>query len=225
MATTTRPRSDLDIQSDVLDELNWTENVKANEIGVAAKEGVVTLSGAVESYLARQSAQDAALRVRGVHAVANEIEVRLHASAERADSDLALAILNALKWDAVIPSDTLEVTVAHGFVTLKGQVEWYYQREAAGRVVQRLAGVKGVTNLISVAVHAAPEDIKQHIERALVRSAEVDANTITVSVEGNVAILKGTVRSFAEKVAAGRTAWLAPGIVTVDNQIKIVYDD
>ncbi len=225
MPTTIRPRSDLDIQSDVLDELSWTDNVKANEIGVAVKEGVVTLSGTVASYLARQSAQDAALRVRGVHAVADEIEVRLHASAERTDSDLALAIVNALKWDAVIPTDTLEVAVAHGYVTLKGKVEWYYQREAAGRVVQRLAGVKGVSNLISVAVHPAPEDIKQRIERALVRSAELDADTVTVTVEGNVATLKGTVRSYAEKVAAARTAWLAPGIATVDNQIKIAYED
>jgi osmotically-inducible protein OsmY len=225
MATSARSHSDLDIQSDVLDELNWTPNVKANEIGVAVKEGVVTLSGTVESYLARQSAQDAALRVRGVHAVANEIEVRLHTSAERTDSDLALAILNALKWDAVIPTDNLDVAVSHGFVTLKGQVEWYYQREAAARVVQRLAGVKGVSNLITVAAHPTPADIRQRIERALVRNAEIDADTITVLVEGSFATLKGTVRSYAEKVAAGRTAWLAPGIVTVDNQIKIAYED
>ncbi|MGO8949687.1 MAG: BON domain-containing protein [Ktedonobacterales bacterium] len=225
MSSTMRLRSDLDIQSDVLDELNWTANVKANEIGVAVSEGVVTLTGTVESYLARQAAQDAALRVRGVHAVANEIDVRLHTSAERTDSDLALAICNALKWDAAIPTDQLDVAVSHGFVTLKGQVEWYYQREAAARVVQRLAGVKGVNNLVTVAAHPAPADIKQRIERAMVRNAEVDADSITVSVEGNVAVLRGKVRSYAEKVAAGRTAWLAPGIVTVDNKIEITYDD
>jgi len=215
----------MDLQSDVLDELTWTANVKANEIGVAVKEGVVTLTGMVESYLARQAAQDAALRVRGVHAVANEIEVRLHTSAERTDSDLALAALTALKWDAIIPTDELDVTVSRGFVTLKGKVEWYFQREAAQRVVQRLAGVKGVSNLITVAAHPAPTDIKQRIERALVRNAEIDANTITVTVQGNTAVLKGTVRSYAEKVAAGRTAWLAPGITTVDNEIKIMYED
>jgi len=215
----------MDLQSDVLDELTWTANVKANEIGVAVKEGVVTLTGMVESYLARQAAQDAALRVRGVHAVANEIEVRLHTSAERTDSDLALAALTALKWDAIIPTDELDVTVSRGFVTLKGQVEWYFQREAAQRVVQRLAGVKGVSNLITVAAHPAPTDIKQRIERALVRNAEIDANTITVAIQGNTAVLKGTVRSYAEKVAAGRTAWLAPGITTVDNEIKITYED
>ena len=220
-----KQHTDLEIQSDVIDELNWTRNVKANEIGVAVKEGVVTLTGTVESYLARHAAQDAALRIRGVHAVADEIEVHLHTSAERTDSDLALAIVNALKWDAVVPTDQLEVAVSRGYVTLKGQVDWYYQREAARRVVQRLAGVKAVNNMIIVAAHPAPADIKQRIERALVRSAEVDADTITVSVEENVATLTGTVRSYAEKVAAGRTAWLAPGIARVDNQIKIAYED
>jgi osmotically-inducible protein OsmY len=199
--------------------------VKANEIGVSVKEGVVTLTGTVESYLSRQAAQDAAFQVRGVHAVANEIEVYLHTSAERTDSDLALAALNALKWDAVIPADKLDVTVSHGFVSLKGEVDRYFQRDAAGRVVQRLAGVKNVLNLITIAAHPTPTDIQQRIERALVRSAEIDANTITVSIQSNTATLKGTVRSYAEKVAAGRTAWLAPGISTVDNQIKIIYED
>jgi osmotically-inducible protein OsmY len=220
-----KSRSDTDIQSDVEDELTWTANVKANEIGVSVKEGVVTLTGTVESYLSRQATQDAAFQVRGVHAVANEIEVYLHTSAERTDSDLALAALNALKWDAVIPADKLDVTVSHGFVSLKGEVDRYFQRDAAGRVVQRLAGVKSVLNLITIAAHPTPTDIQQRIERALVRSAEIDANTITVSIQSNTATLKGTVRSYAEKVAAGRTAWLAPGISTVDNQIKIIYED
>ena len=225
MLSTMKPRSDMDLQSDILDELTWTANVKVNEIGVAVKEGVVTLTGMVESYLARQAAQKAALRVRGVHAVANDIEVRLHTSAERTDSDLALAALTAFKWDAFIPADKLDVTVSRGFVTLTGQVETYVQREEALRVVQRLAGVKGVSNLITVAAHPAPADIKQRIERALVRNAEIDASTITVSMNGTTAVLTGTVRSYAEKVAAGRTAWLAPGITTVDNEIKIAYED
>jgi len=225
MSTSIKPRSDTDIQSDVQDELTWTSNVKSNEIGVAVKEGVVTLTGTVESYLARQSAQDAAFRVRGVHAVANEIDVHLHTSAERTDSDLALAVLNAFKWDTVIPTDQLEVTVSHGYVTMKGQVDWYFQREAAQRVVQRLAGVKSISNLITVVAHPTPSDIKQRIERALVRNAEIDADTVTVTVSANTAVLKGTVRSYAEKVAAGRTAWLAPGITTVENEIKIAYED
>jgi VCBS repeat-containing protein len=221
----TRPRGDTDIQSDVQDELTWTSNVRSNEIGVAVKEGVVTLTGTVESYLARQSAQDAAFRVRGVHAVANELEVRLHESAERTDSDLALAVLNAFKWDAVIPTDQVEVTVSHGYVTLKGRVDWYFQRDAAQRVVQRLAGVKSINNLITVVAHPSPSDIKERIERALIRNAEIDAGTVTVAVSGNTALLKGTVHSYAEKIAAGRTAWLAPGITTVENEIQIAYED
>jgi VCBS repeat-containing protein len=225
MAKTMKPLSDLDIQSDVQDELHWAANVKANEVGVAVSDGVVTLTGTVESFLARQSAQEAALRVRGVHAVADDIEIRLHTSAERTDSDLALAIMNALKWDAVIPYGLVDVTVSHGYVTLKGTVDWDFQREAVQKIVQRLAGVRSISNLITVASsHPTPANIRQRIERALIRNAEVDANTITVTVEGNTATLKGTVRSYTEKVAAGRTAWLAPGIAKVENQIKITYD-
>lgn len=221
---TTRVRSDADIQHDVMDELSWDPHVTVSDIGVSVKEGVVTLTGVVESYLVRLAAQNAALRVKGVHAVANEIDVRLHTAAERTDSDLALAALYALKWDAAIPTDKLDVTVSRGYVILKGEVEWPFQREAAERVVRRLAGVKGVTNWITVAAHATPSDIKQRIEKALVRSAETDAHRITVEVRGHTAILKGTVRSYAEKVAAERTALSAPGITTVNNQVKISYE-
>ncbi|HEX6544101.1 MAG TPA: BON domain-containing protein [Ktedonobacterales bacterium] len=221
---TTRVRSDADIQHDVMDELSWDPHVTVSDIGVSVKEGVVTLTGVVESYLVRLAAQNAALRVKGVHAVANEIDVRLHTAAERTDSDLALAALYALKWDAATPTDKLDVTVSRGYVILKGEVEWPFQREAAERVVRRLAGVKGVTNWITVAAHATPSDIKQRIEKALVRSAETDAHRITVEVRGHTAILKGTVRSYAEKVAAERTALSAPGITTVNNQVKISYE-
>jgi osmotically-inducible protein OsmY len=172
----------------------------------------------------RLAAQNAALRVKGVHAVANDIEVRLHTSAERTDSDLALAALYALKWDAAIQTDRLDVTVSHGYVTLKGEVEWPYQREAAERAIRRLAGIKGMTNWVTLAVHATPSDIKQQIEKALVRNAETDAHHITVEVHGHTATLKGQVRSFAEKLAAERTALLATGIATVNNEIKIVYE-
>lgn len=225
MASTTQSRRDVDIQQDVQEELSWTAHVHPNEIGVAVKEGVVTLTGTVESYLIRQEAQEAALRVRGVHAVANDIVVRLPIPAERTDSDLALAALNALKWDAAIPTDQIDVAVSNAWITLQGQVDWHFQSEAAQRVVQRLAGVKGVTNLITVAAQAVPANIKQLIDRAFVRRAEVDAKTITVSVHDHTATLKGTVRDYPEKVAAGRIAAAAPGITMVDNQIKITYED
>ncbi len=217
-------RSDADIQQDVLEELSWDKHINVSDIGVCVKEGVVTLTGLVEDYLVRLAAQNAALRVKGVHAVANDIEVRLHTSAERTDSDLALAALYALKWDATIQTDKLDVTISHGYVTLKGEVEWPFQREAAERAIRRLAGIKGVTNWITVVVHAIPGDIKQKIEKALILNAESDAQRITVEIHGHTASLKGQVRSFAEKLAAGQTALSAPGIATVNNEIKIVYE-
>ena len=221
---TPRIRSDVDIQQDVLEELNWDQHINVSDIGVSVKEGVVTLTGLVDNYLVRLAAQNAALRVKGAHAVANNIEVRLHTSAERTDSDLALAALYALKWDAAIPTDKLDITVSHGYVTLRGEVEWPFQREAAERAIRRLAGIKGVTNWVTVAIRATSGDIKQKIEKALVRNAETDAHHITVEVHGHAATLKGHVRSFAEKLAAERTALSAPGIASVDNEIKIVYE-
>ncbi len=221
---TPRIRSDVDIQQDVLEELSWDQHINVSDIGVSVKEGVVTLTGLVDDYLVRLAAQNAALRVKGAHAVANNIEVRLHISAERTDSDLALAALYALKWDAAIQTDKLHITVSHGYVTLKGEVEWPFQREAAERAIRRLAGITGVTNWVTVAVRALPADIKQKIEKALVRNAETDAHRITVEVHGHTATLKGQVRSFAEKLAAERTALSAPGIASVTNEIKIVYE-
>lgn len=221
MATATLTLADEQIQTDVLDELKWEPRVRPNEIGVAVKDGVVTLTGWVDSYPKRWAAEDAAHRVRGVKAVANEIEVRLPSSAERTDADIAGAAINALEWDAFVAVDKLDITVSKGWVTLKGEVEWQYEKEDAERVVRRLSGVKGVTNLISVRPRATPSELKKKIEDALVRSAEVDAERITVEMQGSQAILKGTVRSWAEKQEAERAAWAAPGITSVDNRITI----
>ena len=154
-------RSDVDIQQDVLEELSWDPHINVSDIGVSVKEGVVTLTGLVDNYLVRLAAQNAALRVKGAHAVANNIEARLHTSAERTDSDLALAALYALKWDAAIPTDKIDITVSHGYLTLRGEVEWPFQREAAERAIRRLAGIKGVTNWVTVAIRATSGDIKQ----------------------------------------------------------------
>ena len=166
-------RSDVDIQQDVLEELSWDPHINVSDIGVSVKEGVVTLTGLVDNYLVRLAAQNAALRVKGAHAVANDIEVRLHTSAERTDSDLALAALYALKWDAAIPTDKIDITVSHGYLTLRGEVEWPFQREAAERAIRRLAGIKGVTNWVTVAIRATSGDIKQKIEKALVTNGMI----------------------------------------------------
>jgi osmotically-inducible protein OsmY len=217
----TETRSDEEIQRDVLAELESDPRLQSNEIGVIVKDGVVTLTGWVDSYTKRWAAEDAAHRVRGVKAVANDVEVRLPTSGERTDADIAAAAIRALEWDAFVPVDKLDVTVSKGWVTLKGDVDWQYQKEDAERVVRRLAGVKGVTNLIAVRPRPTPQDLRKEIERALIRSAQFDAQRIQVEVQGSKVILKGTVRSWAEREEAERVAWTFPGVVAVENRITI----
>jgi len=224
MATATMTHTDEQIQRSILEELKWDARIHPNEIGVAVKDGIVTLTGWVDNYTKKWAAEDAAHRVRGVKAVANDIEVRLPNSAERTDADIAAAVTRALEWDAFVPIEKLNVTVAKGWVTLRGEVEWQYQKEDTERAVRRLTGVRGVTNLLTVRprVKPSPQELKQKIEDALVRSAETDAERITVEVQDNKVILKGTVRSWAERQEAERVAWSAPGVIAVENRITVI---
>ena len=222
-ATRTETHTDEQIQRDVLTEMKYDARIQPNEIGVAVKDGVVTLTGWVDSYTKKWAAEEAAHRVRGVKAVANDIEVRLPSSAERTDTDIAAAAARAVEWDAFVPIEKLDVTVSKGWVTLRGEVEWQFEKEDAERVVRRLSGVRGVTNLIVVKPRVTPSELKQKIEQALIRSAETDAERITVDVQGSKVILKGTVRTWTERAEAERVAWSAPGISSVENRITISY--
>lgn len=223
MSAPARTRTDEEVRRDVLEELRWDARLQPNEIGVAVKDSVVALTGRVDSYLKNWVAERAAHRVRGVAAVANDIEVRLPSAVERNDSDIAAAVIRALEWDVQVPIEKLDVTLSRGWVSLQGTVEWEYQRRAAERAVRCIAGVRGVTNMISVQpwVTPSPEELKRRIEAALIRSAETDAERITVHVQDGRVVLKGTVRSWAERQETEREASSAPGVTTVENHIVI----
>jgi VCBS repeat-containing protein len=214
-------RTDSEIQKDVVDELKWEPSLRDDDIAVAVRDGVVTLAGHVASYFEKWRAVRANERVPGGRAIANDLEVRLPTSSERPDPEIARAAVDALKWNVSVPRDGVRVKVEHGWVTLEGEVEWHYQRDAAERAVRSLTGVKGVTNLLTVHAQPTTSDVKQRITDALRRSGELDASRITVEVQGHKAVLRGTVRSYAEMKDAERAARNAPGITEVDNRLTI----
>jgi osmotically-inducible protein OsmY len=217
----TTDMTDLELKKSVEAELNWEPSVNAAEIGVAVKDGVVTLTGRVDSYWEKVAAERAAARVAGVRAVANELEIHLPFSNERTDEDIARAAVNRLGWSVSVPRDRIKVKVSKGWLTLEGTVDWQYQKTAAEEAVRNLVGVKGVLNHIEVKPQVSKTEVKSAIEAALKRSAEVDANRITVESDGDKVILRGTVRSWFEREEAERAAWRAPGVRSVDNRITI----
>lgn len=224
MTVATTTGTDAGIQREVLEEMRWDARVQPNGIEVAAKDQIVTLTGWVDTYAKKWAAERAAHRVRGVRAVANDIEVRLPSADERTDSDIAAVATHALEWDTLVPELGVEVTVSRGWVTLAGGVEWEFQRRAAERTIRRLSGVRGVTNLVAVRPRVPPEaeDLGRRIREALVRCAETDADRISVDVDDGTVVLTGTVRSWMQRQEAERVAWSAPGVTTVDNRITVV---
>jgi len=214
-------KTDIELKDDVSTELKWEPSVNEAHIGVIVKDGVVTLTGHVLSYAEKYGAEKAAKRVYGVKAVADELDVKLPGSSKRTDEDIAQACVNALKFNYSVPNEKIKILVSKGWVTLEGEVEWQYQREAATNAVRCLTGVTGVSTSITLKAHVSPSDVKDKIEAAFKRSAEIDARRVSVEARAGKVILHGSVRSWAEREAAQQAAWAAPGVTAVENFLAV----
>jgi osmotically-inducible protein OsmY len=214
-------KSDTQLRRHVLDELEWQPSVNASHITVAAKDGVISLTGSVPRYAEKMEAERIAKSVVGVKAVVNDVKVQLAESREWNDAEIASAALYALKWHAWIPDDRVKVSVRNGWVTLEGDVDWQFERAAAREVVSHLTGVKGVTDLISLTTKPQPADIASKIEAAFKRNAEIDARHVQVEAHDNTVVLTGKVTSPSELAEAERVAWAAPGVTKVENRLTV----
>ena len=212
-------KDDNELRRDIERELEWEPSIDERPIGVSVVDGVVTLTGEVDSYAEKWKAERTAERVSGVKAIANKLEVRL--SGQRSDTDLAEAAVHALKWNVMVPSDQVKVEVENGWVKLVGTVNYDYQRRAAERAVRNLPGVRGISNLIVVRPKVEPDHLKQKIEETFKREALMDAQRIDVDVSGSEVTLRGTVRTWLERHEAEKAAWSAPGVTAVHNYITV----
>lgn len=214
-------KTDAQLKKDVSDELEWDPSINANQVGVAVKNGVVTLTGHLDTYAEKYAIEQAVGRVEGVKAIAIEIDVNLEPGRGRSDSEIAEAAELALKWHAHVPADRIQVKVEKGWVVLKGEVDWDYERQNAEKAVRVLNGVVGVSNAITLKAFAAPEDVAGRIRSAFGRHAQRGTSGIEVIVEGSKVTLRGTVNSWAQRNSAAHAAWAAPGVTHVENEIKV----
>lgn len=214
-------KTDLQIQKDVIEELKWEPSVNASHIGVAVDNGIVTLSGTVDSYAEKLGAEKTAKRVAGVKAVAEDIQVGISAGERKTDAEIAEAVLNALKWHTTVQDEKIKIKVEDGNVKLEGQVDWAYQRNTVRAAIENIAGVRSVTNLITIKPQVTSSDIQDKIGAAFQRSASIDAGKVSVTVLGSIVTLRGKVRSLAEKEDAESAAWAAPGVNGVENYLQV----
>lgn len=215
-------KTDTQLQKDVMDEIKWEPSTTAAQIGVAASNGVVTLTGEVASYAEKWAVERASQRVDGVKGIAEELTIKPCGEHVKNDTEIAAAAVSSLKWHVWVPS-TIQATVAQGWVTLSGTVDWDYQRNAAHDSICFMPGVKGVSNNITLKPTVQPTSVKNAIEKAFVRSAELDATTVQVAANGGAVTLSGSVRTWGEKDQAASAAWNAPGVNSVKNDIAVSY--
>ena len=214
--------TDKNLKQHVQSALDWEPSLDASDIGVSVDEAVVTLRGNVASYAEKMTAERVALRLYGVKAVANDLAVHLVSAFERTDTEIAQAAVTALKWNTMVPNDRVTVTVSNGWLALNGTLDWQYQKDVAERTVRDLTGVKGVSNDIIVKPRVKTVDVRDKIEAAFKRSAEIDARRVNVTATDGKVILSGNVHSWAERQEAERAAWAAPGVTQVEDRLAIV---
>lgn len=214
-------KSDVQIQHDVMEELKWEPFLNASEIGVSVKNGIVTLSGQVDSYSKKIVAEKAAKNVSGVKAIAEDIVIGVSPNHNKTDTEIAEAVLNALKWHTAVQEEKIKIKVEEGNVRLDGEVDWEYQRANAKTAIENLSGVRSVINFVTVRAKVLASDVKQKITAAFQRSATIDAAKIKTEITGNKVILRGMVRSLAEKEDAETAAWNAPGVTVVENRLLL----
>ncbi|MDD4975009.1 MAG: BON domain-containing protein [Bacteriovorax sp.] len=215
-------KSDSQLQTNIIEELKWEPSVNHEHIGVAVSGGIATLSGTVQTFIEKHNAEKAAQRVVGVKAIVENIEVKLPGAMVRDDEDIAKAIVNQFEWNTLIPRNKIKAKVSNGWVTLSGEVDWEFQRKAAVKVVRELTGVKFVSNNIELKPKLVAHDLKEKIEKALLRAAEHESRQIDVNVDGSHVILSGVVRSFSEMKAVEGAAWAAPGVTEVQDNLRVV---
>lgn len=214
--------TDKELKQHVQSALDWEPSLDASDIGVSVDEGVATLRGTVGSYIEKLTAERVATHVYGIKGVANDLTVHLPTGYERSDTDIAQVAVAALGWNTLVPKDRVTVTVANGWIALNGTLDWQYQKDAAARAVRDLTGVKGVINNIRLQPSVKTTDVRDKIEEAFKRSAEIDARRISVTSEAGKVVLRGNVHSWAERQEAERAAWAAPGVIQVEDHLAVV---